>query len=174
MPSRRPVKPRPSVVVALTATRAASMPSISAMRARMASRCGAILGASHRMVTSTLPMLPPRARAPGAAASREEEVRRRAFPARIGVGEMLADVAVADGAEQRVGQRVQRHVGVGMAFERVRVGDSDAAQPDMVAGDQAMHVEALPGAHVGWRCEPRSAMARSSAVVSLWLASRCP
>ena len=30
---------------------------------------------------------------------------------------MLADIAVANGAEQCVGQRVQHHVGVGMAVE---------------------------------------------------------
>jgi hypothetical protein len=37
---------------------------------------------------------------------------------------MLADVACADGAQQSVRQRVQGHVGVGVAFQRVRVGDS--------------------------------------------------
>ncbi len=39
-----------------------------------------------------------------------------------------------------------------MAFERKGVGDFDAAQPDMVAGGEAMHVEALPRAHVGLGC----------------------
>ena len=71
MPSRRPVKPRPSVVVALTLTRPSSRPSSSAMRRRMASRCGAILGASHSRVTSTLPIAPPRARTSRRASARK-------------------------------------------------------------------------------------------------------
>ena len=33
--------------------------------------------------------------------------------------------------------------------ERMRVGDADAAQPDVVAGHEPVHVEALPGTHVG-------------------------
>ena len=52
---------------------------------------------------------------------------------------------------------------------RARVG-AHAAQPDVVARRQAMHVEALPGAHVG-HAVGGSAMARSSAVVSLRLDS---
>ena len=55
--------------------------------------------------------------------------------------------------------------------KRVRVGDADAAQPDVVAGDETVHVEALAGAHVGHRRAGLSAMARSSAVVSLRLAA---
>ena len=96
---------------------------------------------------------------------------RGAFPARIGVGEMLADVACADGAQQSVGQRVQRDVGVGVAFQRVGVGDSDAAQPDVVARRPAgARRSPVPLARRGSRAA-RSAMARSSAVVSLRLAA---
>ncbi len=40
---------------------------------------------------------------------------------------MLADVAVADGAQQRVGERMQPDVGIGVAFEAVRMGDLHAA-----------------------------------------------
>jgi hypothetical protein len=61
---------------------------------------------------------------------------------------MLADVAVADGAQQRIGERVQGDVGVRVAFQRVRVGDFQAAQPDVVAGNEAVHVEALARAHI--------------------------
>src|SRR5262249_56166234 len=52
MPSRRPMKPSFSLVVAFTPTRSIEMPAISAIRARMASRCGPIFGASHTMVRS--------------------------------------------------------------------------------------------------------------------------
>ena len=86
-----------------------------------------------------------------------------ALPARVRVGEVLADVAGADGAEQRVGERVQGHVGIGVALQGVGVGNPDAAQPDVVAGNEPVHVEALSGAHVGscrqcarpWRGPPR-------------------
>src|SRR5271170_4883544 len=44
-PSPRPANPRRSVVVALTPTRPMSSPAILATQARMASRCGPILGA---------------------------------------------------------------------------------------------------------------------------------
>ena len=49
----RPVKPSCSVVVALTLIRAVSNCSNAAIRARMASRCGPILGISHMIVMST-------------------------------------------------------------------------------------------------------------------------
>ena len=118
------------------------------MRRRMASRCGAIFGASQRRVMSTLPIVPPRART-SRSASRRKMPEFGALPSWVGVREVLTDVARANGAEQRVGEGVQGDVGVGVAFQRVAVGDLDAAQPDMVAGHQPVHIEALPGAHVG-------------------------
>ena len=53
----------------------------------------------------------------------------------------------------RVGQGVQRRVGVRMTFERRVMIDTDAAEPDVVAGNEAVHVEARPGAGLerGWR-----------------------
>ena len=62
---------------------------------------------------------------------------------------MLADVAIADGAEQCVGECVQAHVGVGMSLQRVGVSDPDATQPEAVAGREAMHIEARAGTNVG-------------------------
>src|SRR5215217_4968824 len=62
IPSRRPVKPSVSLVVALIATRSRAMPATPAMRARMASRCGPTRGASHTMVTSRWAIMPARAR----------------------------------------------------------------------------------------------------------------
>ena len=85
MPSRRPVKPRPSVVVAFTATRPRSMPRISAMRARMASRCGRDLGglAQQRDVDIADRAAARRARG---GPPRPGTDGRRALPARVGVG----------------------------------------------------------------------------------------
>ena len=168
MPSRRPVKPRPSVVVALTPTRPSSRSSSSAMRRRMASRCGAILGASHSSVTSTLPIVPPRART-SRKASRRKMADAAPFQRGSVSGKCWPMSPVADGAEQRVRQGVQGHVGVGVALQRMRVGNADAAQPDVVAGHEPVHVEALSRTHVGIGAAARSAMARSSAVVSLRL-----
>ena len=56
MPSPRPVKPRRSVVVALTETRSMSQSRSAATFARMAATNGAIFGACAMTVASTLPM----------------------------------------------------------------------------------------------------------------------
>ena len=137
------------------------------MRRRMASRCGAILGASHRMVTSTLPM-----RAAAARTRRRASARKRCegapFQRGSRVGEVLADVAVADGAEQGVGQGVQGDVGVGVAFERVGVGDAarrTARRGRRGRGGARRSLRRC--ARRGAAPAVRSAMARSSAVVSL-------
>ena len=69
---------------------------------------------------------------------------------------MLADVALGEGAVDRVGERMQPDVGVGMAAERRGMGDANAAQPHVVAGRKGVNIEALadPGlAEV--RREPR-------------------
>ena len=72
----------------------------------------------------------------------EKDARGGAAPGRVARREVLADVAVADGAEQRVGECMQPDVGVGVPFEAMRVRDLHAAQPDVIAGGEAMHVEA--------------------------------
>ena len=46
---------------------------------------------------------------------------------------MLADIAFADAAQDRVGEGVQAGIGVGMAFQRMVVRHLHAAQPDMIA-----------------------------------------
>src|SRR5205814_7413959 len=58
-PSPRPVKPRPSVVVAFTLTWSTLKPAISAIRARIAVRWGPIFGSSAMIVQSTWSMVPP-------------------------------------------------------------------------------------------------------------------
>ncbi len=143
------------------------------MRARMASRCGAILGASHRIVTSTLEMAPPRARTRRAASARN---RCEAAPRQRGSvwRKVLADVAVADGAEQGVGERMQADVGVGMALQRVACGGC-ARRTARHGRRRRSGARRSPG-----RCARRgsplrsaagAALAMSSAVVSFTLAS---
>ena len=62
IPSPRPVKPKPSVVVAFTLIRFGSTPAMLARWATMASRCGPTLGRSQIMVMSKCVSVPPRAR----------------------------------------------------------------------------------------------------------------
>ena len=70
-----------------------------------------------------------------------EELRRvGAAPLRISGREMAADVAGADRAENGIGQGMQADIGVGVAFERLLVGDADATDGDAVAGGESMHV----------------------------------
>ena len=145
MPSRRPVKPSLSVVVAFTLTRSA----IDAGDARDAGHHGVAMRADARRLADQGEV-----EMHDAAAARrqqldgvaQEAVGRDAAPLRIGRREVLADVAGADRAQHGVGQRMQRHVGVGMAGEGVRVRDGDAAQHHGVARAEAVHVEAEGGA----------------------------
>ena len=91
----------------------------------------------------------------------EEPVGGRALPLRIAGREMRADIAVGQRAENGVGQRVQAHIGVGMAGELVRVRDAHAAQHDMIAGREGVHVDAGAGAHVAKLGELRRLRARA-------------
>ena len=56
---------------------------------------------------------------------------------------MAADVAGADRAEQRVRQRVQRRIGVGVAGEPTLARDLDAAEDERSAGNERVNVEAV-------------------------------
>ena len=66
---------------------------------------------------------------------------------------MTADVAIGERAEDRVGDRVHQHVGVGMADEALIVRNLDAAEPDMIAGAEGMDVIALAGPHIFERAD---------------------
>ena len=57
-------------------------------------------------------------------------------------GKCIADVALGERAEHRVGQRVQHDVAVGMREHAALGRDPDAAEPDVVALGEGMHVEA--------------------------------
>src|SRR3546814_19160253 len=70
---------------------------------------------------------PPAARRDAFAGEGEEAVRRRAAPLRIARREMVADVAVGEGAEDRVGQRMKRDIGIAMALKSMTMRDFHAA-----------------------------------------------
>ncbi len=53
--------------------------------------------------------------------------------------------------EDGVGERMQHDVGVGMTGERLRMRDADAAERDVIAGTEGVHVDAGAGAHVAKR-----------------------
>ncbi len=68
------------------------------------------------------------------------------FQLRVARREMIADIAGSDRAEQRIGERVQPGIGIAVADKAVAVRDGDAAQPDMIAGAEAMDIEAAGSA----------------------------
>ncbi len=117
------------------------MPSASARLAWIASRCGPIFGRSRMTTTSTFSTARPR-RAHEGDDVRQQHDARRALPARVGVGIVLADVAGPGGAEDRVGHRVADDVGIGVP-ERATLGrHGHAAEHERPAFDQPVQVVA--------------------------------
>ena len=55
---------------------------------------------------------------------------------------MVADVAGAERAEDRIGQRMEDDVGIAMAGKALVVRDADAAEPELPSGSEGMDVEA--------------------------------
>lgn len=70
----------------------------------------------------------------------EELLGRGAFPARIGVGEVHADVAEGEGAEEGIGEGVEEDVGVGMAVEAELARDVDAAEDERAAAGSLLGI----------------------------------
>ena len=66
-------------------------------------------------------------------------------------GKCDADIAVGERAEDRVDQRVQRDVGVGMSGDAARMRDAHAAEHDVIAVAEGVHVETAAGAHIAER-----------------------
>ena len=146
MPSPRPANPRRSVVVAFTLTSPTSQPRSAARFARIAGTCGASFGACAISVASRLPIRHP---AVEAATPRlaQQHPAVGALPSRIRVGEVRAEVAQRQRAEDRVADRVEQHVGVGMSVEAAIERNRDAAQDEPAPCDERVHVEAVADAH---------------------------
>jgi len=68
------------------------------------------------------------------------------LPARIGVGEEVADVGQRGGAEEGVAEGVGERVGVGVAVEAEVAGEGDAAEHERAARDSAVDVVAVADA----------------------------
>ena len=140
IPSPRPIQPMPSLLVALTLTRAEVA---SAEDPLHLGRKGPIRGSSQieRRVDVDDPA---RDRADHGA---QQVDRVGVAPGLVVVGEERADVALAGGAEQGVDHGVGEHVGVGVPGEAARVIDLDPAEDEAAPLGEAVAVVADPDAH---------------------------
>ena len=166
IPSPRPIQPIPSLVVALTLTRAeVASPRIRSISARWSASRGSSQISGRVDVDD-----PPGDRADGGA---QQVDRVGVAPALVVVGEERADVAAAGGAEQRVDHRVGEDVGVGVAGEAALVLDLDAAEDEPAALGEAVAVVADADAHrlnsrrPRRRAAPGAAARRSKTAISL-------
>ena len=143
MPSPRPVKPNFSVVVALTEMRPASTPISCARRAIMAGGVRRDLGplADQRDIGVCQPP------APFGDASRrmhQEPGAVGVLPGRFGRRKMPPDVALGQGAIDRVAQGVDADIGIGMAGEALVVRNLYAAQEQRAPSLEHVNVKAGP------------------------------
>ena len=104
----------------------------------------------------------------------QEDGRIAALPALIRRRKMLADVAVAERAEDGVGQRVETGIGIGVTEQSLLVGNVDPADDALAPFHELVDIEPLANAERDHRVSPvacQRAHSRSEAVVILW--SRC-
>ncbi len=78
----------------------------------------------------------------------KEDMAGRPLPLRIGRRKMLADIAAPQRAIDRVCDGVHPHIGIRMADERMGMRHLYAAQPDVIAGSEFVHVETVAGADI--------------------------
>src|SRR6185312_17370872 len=78
----------------------------------------------------------------------KKAMRRRAQPLWVARREMHADITGADATEDRVGQGMKPGIGVGMADQAAVVENFDAAEEQMIARAEYVHVETLSGADI--------------------------
>ena len=79
----------------------------------------------------------------------QENVRSRALPLGIRRWKVCANIAVRYRAVERVGDRVHKHIRIGMPVERLGVRDANPAQPNVIAGAEGMDIEALTQPNIG-------------------------
>ena len=161
------MKPRPSVVVARTVTRA----GLDAERlARAAPRISSRMRREPRLLADEDAVgvdelaSRRRARARRRRASRSSDETPSAV-VRVG-GEERADVAEVGGAEDRVDQRVRDHVAVGVAGEAARLVERDAAEDERHALLERVRVDADADAELLIRAAP-GARSRPSKTVTV-------
>lgn len=57
---------------------------------------------------------------------------------RIGIGKQLTNITLTGGTQQRIGNRVQQHVGIAVTQQMAIVGDFNATQPQGTTAGQTM------------------------------------
>ena len=94
----------------------------------------------------------------------------RALVGRVGIGEVLADVAERQCTEKRVHHRVRQHIRVRMAVQTKLKRNIYAADDAVSALDQSVYVIAMSDSHIhsaASLCINASATRMSSGVVTL-------
>ena len=76
----------------------------------------------------------------------QKHMARRAFPLWIGRREMVTDIAFANGAQYRVGERMHAHISVGMAFQFLVMRDFNTAKGYSVSILKSVNVVTMAGA----------------------------
>ena len=145
MPSRRPSAPRPSARLPFTVTGA---PTASARRRSHLLAVGRQLGRLQHDRAVDVAGLP--ARRPDRRHGATEQVEAvGAGQGGIGVGEVLADVAEAGGAEERVGHGVGDDIGIAVAGQTGLAVEPYPTQHQRAVGvvAEGVDVEALPHPH---------------------------
>ncbi len=69
-----------------------------------------------------------------------------AFVGRVGVGEMVADVAQGGSAEEGIAEGMDSHVGIAVAKQPEGMVNLHAANPQFAVGHEAVHVKSEAGA----------------------------
>jgi hypothetical protein len=146
MPSPRPVKPSFSVVVALTLTCAGVAPRSAASAARIASTWGPMRGRSQMIVMSALARVQP---CWSSSSAQWRRKRRLSAPRHCSSegGKCVPMSPSASAPEDRVAQRVDGDVSIGMGDDAALEGNAHAAQHEVVALAEGVHVEAVADPH---------------------------
>ena len=66
----------------------------------------------------------------------------------VGVRKMRANIAQRRRAQQRIGDGVQQHIGIGMAQQAGAVGDTHTAQHQRAPGHQCVNVPAFANSEI--------------------------
>src|SRR5262249_41891580 len=79
----------------------------------------------------------------------KENAAGRAFPPGIGVGKKVADVRLANGAQEGITNGVHQDVGIGVTLQTFAMGDFDSTEDEFSTHDQRMNV--VPNTHMNHR-----------------------
>ena len=137
MPSSRPVNPNFSVVVALMEMSSGSMPMTPAKVSCMQGfEFGAFATHGNMDVAYFVTSLPDE---PNGIA--QQYLAVDVFILRRRIGKVKADVAHCRRSQKGIAHGMNQHIGIGVSQQAKRVVDAYAAQPQLPAFDQPVHVK---------------------------------